>query len=91
MVFRVLVSPLPCRSHASRKFSQNELAADVLSVVSEVAYGQHILDTGEEDPDLSPELSLWFSKNSQGEGPAAGIPELLGACVTFSWDVLPPS
>ena len=91
VVFRVLGSPLPCRSHASRKFSPNKLAADVLRAVSEVAYGQHILDTGEEDPDLSPELSLWFSKNNQGEGPAAGIPVLLGMCLAFSWNVLPPS
>ena len=58
MVFRVLGSPLPRSSHASRKFSQNKLAADILSSVSEVACGQHILDREGRKTQPFPQSSL---------------------------------
>lgn len=79
MVFRVLGSPLPCGSHASRRFTQYEVAADVLRAGSRVTYGQHILDIERRKtqpfPQSSPRGSL---RTFKGERPAAAILELLG-------------
>lgn len=97
MVFRVLGSPLPRRSHASRKFSQNKLAADILSSVSEVACGQHILDREGRKTQPFPQSSLCGSlRTIEGRDqqlgsqsswvhtwPSAGVP-FLPADVTFS-------